>query len=159
MDIKNETSAGGIVYKELTTNNHQPSTVWLICQHSYHKGWVFPKGLIGDKEKYEPMEQAALREVEEEGGVKAKIIVPKPIEVSYTYKWTDSAHGKNDDAEYLVYKKVYYYLMEYISGDPKNHDWEMIDARFTSKEEVMKYLSFPSDKEAFSKMLNLFHSL
>jgi 8-oxo-dGTP pyrophosphatase MutT (NUDIX family) len=46
--IKNETSAGGIVFKR-----ENKETLWLICQHSYHKGWVFPKGLIGDKKENE----------------------------------------------------------------------------------------------------------
>jgi len=167
MNIKNETSAGGIVFQKLTTNdpsiklrvNQRPTTLWLICQHSYHKGWVFPKGLIGDKKKDESMEVAALREVEEEGGIKAKILIPHPIEVSYSYRWRDSAHGKNDSQEYLVNKKVYYFLMEYISGDPKNHDWEMADAKFVLEKDILKYLSYSVDKEAFKKILHLKTSL
>ena len=53
-----------------------------------------------------------------------------------------------------VDKTVYYYLMEYISGDPKNHDWEMMDAKFVSEEEVINMLSYPSDKQAFDTILN-----
>ena len=87
MKIKNETSAGGIVFKK-----EKNKTLWLICQHSYHKGWVFPKGLIGDKKENEDMKEAALREVEEEGGVKAKIIDDKPVKVSYVYQWQNSPH-------------------------------------------------------------------
>jgi hypothetical protein len=45
--------------------------------------------------------------------------------------------------------------MEYISGDPKNHDREMMDARFTTEEEVRKTLTYPSDKHAFDLMLKL----
>ena len=79
MKTIHQTSAGGIVFKKVY---HLPSTIyylaWLICQHSQHHGWVFPKGLVGDNEKKESMEQAALREVEEEGGVKTKIIAKKP---------------------------------------------------------------------------------
>jgi len=105
------------------------------------------------------MEVAALREVEEEGGIKAKILIPHPIEVSYSYRWRDSAHGKNDSQEYLVNKKVYYFLMEYISGDPKNHDWEMADAKFVLEKDILKYLSYSVDKEAFKKILHLKTSL
>ena len=167
MNIKNETSAGGIVLQKLTTNdpstklrvNHRLTTLWLICQHSYHKGWVFPKGLIGDTVINETMQKAALREVEEEGGVKAKITIPHPIEVSYSYRWRDSAHGKNDSHEYLVNKKVFYYLMEYISGGPANHDIEMIDAKFVSQEDVLKYLTYEKDKETFVKILQLYHTM
>ena len=45
--------------------------------------------------------------------------------------------------------------MEYISGDPKDHDWEMMDAKFVPEEEVKKILTFPSDKGAFEEILCL----
>lgn len=137
MKIINQTSSGGIVYKK-----SEKQTLWLICQHSQHKGWVFPKGLVGDKEKKESMEQAALREVEEEAGIKAKIITDKPIIANYQY-----AFERN-----LIKKTVYYFLMEYVSGDPKNHDWEMSDAKFVNADEVKKTLSYKSDQEAFEKI-------
>lgn len=140
---KIEISSGGIVFKNVESLTLNVKRLWLICQHSQHKGWVFPKGLIGDKNKDELMEAAALREVEEEGGVKAKIIKKQPIVVNYKYKWN----------EMLVNKTVYYFLMEYISGDPKDHDWEMNDAKFVTEEEVKKTLTYKTDKEAFEKAL------
>ncbi len=134
MKIVNQISAGGIVFKE---------NLWLICQHSQHKGWVFPKGFVGDINKGESNETAALREVEEEGGIKAEIVNPKPIISRYEYEL------KN-----VLYKKiVYYFLMKYLSGDPKNHDWEMSDAKFVSEDEVKKTLTYPSDIDAFTKVL------
>ena len=62
MKTKFEVSAGGIVFKRQTLDVKQ--TLWLICQHSQHKGWVFPKGLVGDGDSTESMETAAVREVE-----------------------------------------------------------------------------------------------
>jgi len=150
METKNELSAGGIVYKKV-----DGKILWLICQHSQHKGWVFPKGLIGDNTKDERMEEAALREVEEEGGVKAKIIHKNPIKIVYKYQWKDSPHGGTAGKNILVNKTVYYFLMEYVSGDPKNHDWEMSDAKFVPEEEIKKTLTYPSDKEAFERILLL----
>ncbi len=144
MKVKYEISAGGIVYKQ-----ERGKTCWLIAQHSYHKGWIFPKGLVGDKTKEEQKEEAALREVEEEGGVKAKIVHHEPIVINYAYRWKDN----------LIKKTVYYFLMEYLSGDPKNHDWEVLEAKFISGEEVKKTLTYESDKEAFEKVLNVFQSL
>jgi len=138
MKIVNQTSAGGIVYK--TVGNKK---LWLITQHSQHKGWVFPKGLVGDTDSNESMEAAALREVEEEGGVKAKIISDKPIKTNYQYQWQGD----------LIKKTVYYFLMEYISGDPKNHDWEMMDAKFATVDKVKKTLTYKSDQEAFEQLL------
>jgi 8-oxo-dGTP pyrophosphatase MutT (NUDIX family) len=141
MKRKNEVSAGGIVYKKKNNN-----TYWLITQHSKHKGWSFPKGLIGDNDKDEPKEKAALREVEEEGGIKAKIVNPQPVNVHYMYKFEDT----------LVEKTVYYFLMEYQSGDPENHDWEVSEAKFVTADEIKKTLTFKTDKEAFEKILQLF---
>ena len=155
MQIKKETSAGGIVFKKIQdlfgnaqsepNSESTSSFVWLVTQHSQHKGWVFPKGLIGDINVNEKMEDAALREVEEEGGIKARIINKNPVKVFYSYIWN----------EIQVDKTVYYYLMEYVSGDPKNHDWEMMDAQFMNEEDAMKILSYPSDKEAFEEILGM----
>lgn len=160
MKIKYEISAGGIVYKKIENSKiKNQNLLWLICQHSYHKGWVFPKGLIGDKKINEPMEEAALREVKEEGGVKAKIIYPKPVKITYQYYWKNSPHGGKTSENYLVKKTVYYFLMEYISGDPKNHDWEISDAQFVSENEVKKTLTFSADKQAFDKILKIFKKI
>lgn len=147
MKYKTEISAGGIVYKILTTKilNPKSDIVWLITQHSQHKGWGFPKGLIGDTVYDESMAKAALREVREEGGVKAKIVNDKPVTVKYKYRFK----------EYLVNKTVYYFLMEYISGDPKDHDWEVSEAKFVTNDEVKKTLTFKNDKEAFEKALKI----
>jgi len=148
MKTKHQVSAGGIVYKK-----DGKKILWLITQHSQHKGWVFPKGLVGDHEKKEPMEQAALREVEEEGGVKAKIVTDKPIRTNYQYMWPSFVKTSAGKRETLIKKTVYYFLMEYVSGDPKNHDWEMIDAKFVTEDVVKKTLTYSSDKEAFEKIL------
>ncbi|MGB9707305.1 MAG: NUDIX domain-containing protein [Microgenomates group bacterium] len=144
--VKNEVSAGGIVYKKSKIKNQKLKIEWLVVQHSQHKGWVFPKGLIGDIKSGEKMEEAAVREVEEEGGVKAKIVYEKPVKVKYMYRF----------GEYLVKKTVYYFLMEYLSGEPKNHDWEVSEAKFLSEEEVKKILTYPSDKKAFEEILLIF---
>ncbi|MFZ6035186.1 MAG: NUDIX domain-containing protein [Patescibacteria group bacterium] len=138
MKTINQISAGGIVCKK-----EGGQVLWLITQHSQHKGWVFPKGLVGDNHVDETMEDAALREVEEEGGVKARIVEKQPIETHYQYQWEGD----------LIKKTVFYFVMEYLSGDPADHDWEMIDARFATAEDVKKTLTYDSDKRAFEIIL------
>ena len=133
---RNEFSAGGIVYKK---NNNVIE--WLVVQHSKHKGWIFPKGLIGDKLEGESKEETDLREVEEEGGIKAKIVLNKPYSTPYFY----TIQGTK------IFKTVYFFLMEYISGDIKNHDNEVSDIKWLPKDEVIKVLSFPADKKMFMK--------
>jgi 8-oxo-dGTP pyrophosphatase MutT (NUDIX family) len=79
----------------------------LVSQHSQHHGWVFPKGLIGDQIQGEKKEETAVREVEEETGIKAKIL--KPITpVTYWFKF---------DGE-TIKKTVYYFINGVsLSGD------------------------------------------
>ncbi len=134
-----EFSAGGIVYKK-----EKGKAYILVSQHSGHHGWVFPKGRIGDHVENENKEETALREVKEETGVEGKILKPlKPI--TYFYKW----EGKS------IKKTVYYFLMEYLSGDITNHDWEMENVEWLSIDEVEKRLSYPSDRKVWQEAVNL----
>lgn len=79
--FKREFSAGGVVFRR-----EKGETMWLIGKHSgYHK-WVLPKGLI---EKGERGFETATREVEEEMGIRARLVSEKPIHrVQYVY-WAD----------------------------------------------------------------------
>ncbi len=144
--MKREFSAGGIVFK--TTNNQQPTTnnlLWLVCQHSQHKGWVFPKGFIGDHKKGETKEETAVREVEEETGVQGKIIKELVTPASYFYVWKGEKR----------FKTVYYFIMEYVSGDINKHDFEMSKVEWWPKDKVEKDLTYKSDKVAFEEALKL----
>jgi len=138
--MKFEFSAGGVVSKKEGTK-----VLILVAKHFGHHSWVFPKGLIGDHPsassgQAETKEEAALREVKEETGINAKIIKPlTPIE--YWYNW----EGQK------IKKTVYYFIMEFISGDTKDHDWEMEEVEWIPEAEVEKRLSYPSDKEVWSE--------
>lgn len=173
MKKKQEHSAGGPVFKKLQATSNKPQEiVWLLGKHSgYHK-WVLPKGMI---EEGETPEETAVRETEEELAVVAKIINPDPIhEDHYTYqaeyKQQETSDKKQDEPvrrvqtyqedkkfdssqkqTYLVEKTVTFYLMEYVSGDPKDHGWEMEDAGWFSYKEAMEKLSFDGEKEALRR--------
>ena len=149
MTTINQTSSGGIVYKTDINKPGVNNYLWLIGKHSAHKGWVFLKGLVGDKDDHESMEVAAIREVKEEGGITAKIVNPTPVKVEYAYR------QDND----MIHKTVYYYLMDYVSGDPKDHDWEMEEVKFVTKEELLTTLSYPSDIQAFNQIWKLLNQL
>ncbi len=130
--MKFEFSAGGVVYKK-----QEDKIFILVAQHSQHHGWVFPKGII---DKGEKKEETALREVKEETGVIGKITSPlQPV----TY-WYNLGGEK-------IKKTVYYFLMEFVSGDTKNHDWEMENVEWIPKEEVMQKLTYKSDKEVLTQ--------
>ncbi len=139
--MKFEFSAGGVVFK-----NDSDKILILVAQHSQHHGWVFPKGLIDDDKKghKETHEEAALREVEEETGVKGRIL--KPLSpVTYWYVWEKEE----------IKKTVYYFIMEYVSGDITEHDMEMENVEWLSIDEVENRLTFPTDKKVWQEAKEL----
>jgi 8-oxo-dGTP pyrophosphatase MutT (NUDIX family) len=137
--MKFEFSAGGIVYKK------EDSKIWiLLCQHSQHHGWVFPKGLIGDHVEGESKEATALREVKEETGAKGEIIEPLPP-VTYWYVW----EGEK------IKKTVYYFLMEYIAGDIAKHDTEMENVEWLPIDKVEDRLTYKADKKIWQQAIKI----
>jgi len=142
--MKKEFSAGGVVFKR-----QNGKVFWLISQHSQHKGWVFPKGLIGDTIDNESREDTAVREVKEETGIDAEIIQELPTPVQYWYQ----LKGEK------IFKTVYFYLMKHRGGDFKERDHEMMDVRWTTEEEVQKTLTYKNDKKAFEEALKIFKEL
>ena len=139
MKMIKEHSTGGVVYK---LKVYKQQILWLISRHSgYHK-WVLPKGIV---EEGETSENAALREVLEETGIKAEIIGKIDFEVKYKYQ----------KVGVLVDKTVEFYLMKYVSGDVKNHSWEMEEVRWMIGEEAIKLLEFPGEKKVLKKAIDL----
>jgi len=133
--MKFEFSAGGIVYRK-----EGNKTLVLVSQHSAHHGWVFPKGLIGDKKKGEKKEETAIREVKEETGIDAKILKPFPP-VTYWYVFEKEK----------IKKTVYYYLMQFEGGNIEERDFEMEKVEWLPIEEVEKRLTYKSDKEVWEQ--------
>lgn len=134
-NMKLEFSAGGVVYKRA-----HGKLLILLAQHSGHHGWVFPKGLIGDKIEGEGKEETALREVEEETGVKAKII-QELAPTTFCYSFQEEKRKKT----------VYYYIMEYLSGDITKHDWEMENVEWLDPEQVLGKLTYSSDQKVWEQ--------
>lgn len=158
--MKFEFSAGGIVFKRRTkqkkrnAQNNAENIYILVSQHSGHHGWVFPKGLIDKKELgirnhesgtvRETKEEAALREVKEETGIIGRIIKPL-TPITYWYKFENER----------IKKTVYYFLMEYVSGDIKDHDFEMENVEWLPMDEVKNRLTYKSDKEVWRETMRI----
>ncbi len=144
-----EFSAGGVVFRQAQDFGSKPQfskkkIEILVCQHSQHHGWVFPKGLIGDHKKEEGEEDTAIREVKEETGIEAKIIKPL-TPVTYWYAFENEK----------IKKTVYYFLMEYLSGDISKHDKEMENVEWIKASEVDKKLTYSSDKKVWQQTKSL----
>jgi 8-oxo-dGTP pyrophosphatase MutT (NUDIX family) len=164
MIMKEEVSAGGVVYRRITNvipakagiqeksgsriKSGMTNVEVLISQHSGHHGWVFPKGHVGDHDSSETKEEAALREVKEETGITGKILQSlSPIDYWYAFGG-EKRH-----------KTVWYYVMEYVSGDIKDHDWEMENVEWSPIDEVDKRLTYPGDKKAWKEAKGLIDHL
>lgn len=137
---KKEISAGGVVYKKQDGKIH----ILLIQPKGPNFGppvgyWTFPKGLL-DQEG-EKMEEVAVREVREEGGVEAEI-KEKLDYVKFFRKSKDFGNA---------IKFVHFWLMEYKSGDPAEHDREVAEAEWVPMEKVLETLKFNHDKEIFER--------
>ena len=86
--------------------------------------------------------QAATREVREEAGVVAEPIAELG-EVRYWY-WRN---GKRRP------KSVVFFLFEYRSGDPADHDDEVEEARWMDIDEVASALSYEGEREMVARAL------
>ncbi|AKM78775.1 MAG: AP4A hydrolase [Candidatus Beckwithbacteria bacterium GW2011_GWB1_47_15] len=135
---RREFSAGGVVYRKLEVRNSKHETVWLVCKHSGYHRWVLPKGLV---EKGESLKDTAVREVEEECGVRAKVIAKIPEPERYVYTM----------AGQKVFKLVTYFLMEYQSGNIKDHSWEMEEVEWLEFDQAVKRVEFKGAKEVLEK--------
>lgn len=131
--MKSEFSAGGAVFRKRLSRTGPTGIEWLICRHSgYHK-WVLPKGIV---EPNETPEAAAVREVQEECGITARILHTIPGRERYTYSL---GHDH-------IRKEVQYYLMEYVSGDIGDHNWEMEDVAWLPYESALGKLEYSGAK-------------
>lgn len=165
MTVNRIFSAGGIILRHKTKGLSQhPETgsdpAWevLVTQHSKHRGWDFPKGHI---ELGESSEDAALREVEEETGIKAEII-EKVGSTQYFYYDADESTfapfsaGVSDDKKATVGKKkvlktVTFYLMKYVEEGEATTAYEVSDHKWLPVDKVEEQLTFKDTKGLWGK--------
>lgn len=132
MALKRVFSAGGIVMRYI-----DGEVKILVSQHSKHHGWDFPKGHI---EAGETSEDAALREVMEETGVKGEII-EKTGQTQYFYF---------EDGE-RVFKTVTFFLMKYIGEGEATTAFEVSDKVWLAVDEVEARLTFKDTKKLWEE--------
>lgn len=126
-----------------------PNTVWRLP-----KGWIDDSdtwGIPGPmasgeiKADEDSLQETALREVREEGGISAKII--KKLGTSKFF-YTHPTRGK-------ILKFVTFYLMEYLKDLPEGFDEETSEIAWLEYEEAYKQLSFGGEKQMLKKAKEL----
>jgi 8-oxo-dGTP pyrophosphatase MutT (NUDIX family) len=157
-----ELSSGGVVFKESEVGNENKSFLWLITHSRPSRSypfsvWRLPKGWVDDSEESglpgpvasckkkateDDLRSAAIREVQEEGGVVAEII-KKIGSVSYSFV-SEKRGGK-------VVKRVVFYLMRWVGDLPDGFGTETSKVLWLPFSQARKKLSYQSEKEILDK--------
>jgi 8-oxo-dGTP pyrophosphatase MutT (NUDIX family) len=98
----------------------------------------------GHPDPGETPEEAALREVREEAGVVCEVR-EKLGEVRYWYQ----RGGRR------IAKVVDFYLLDYVSGDPADHDHEVEDARWVPLQEAAETLTYEGERSMAAKAVSV----
>ena len=136
-----QTSAGGVVFRR----RDERVEVALIRVGDKSR-WQLPKGIVDEGES---PEVTAVREVREEAGVDAELIAPIET-VEYWYVGTE--HGGE---RVRFHKFVHFFLLEYRSGDVRDHDREVEEARWVPLGEAEAMLSFASERKVLARAREL----
>jgi 8-oxo-dGTP pyrophosphatase MutT (NUDIX family) len=138
--VKEQVSAGGVVYRGAPA-----SVEVVIVAVGPNNRWQLPKGLVDKNEK---PEVTAVREAREEGGVTSE--VDQHIEtIEYWYV------GLDNGIRVRFHKRVHFYLMRYLSGDTKDHDWEVNEARWVPIEDAASQLAFDNEQLVMKRAAEL----
>lgn len=131
---RNEHSSGGAVISMRDGAPH----VALIATRSRTR-WGLPKGAVTAGET---SEAAALREVREETGLEARIL--KPLDtIEYTFRAGDA----------VIFKRVDFYLMEYVAGELEPQLSEVDDVEWVELKAALHRASFDSERKLLETAL------
>ena len=129
---KQAVSAGGLVFED------RPDGRWVVLISRRNAAgqlqWTLPKGGL---EAGEDLEAAAIREVEEETGLRSSIREKLGV-VDYWFVW------RPDEVRY--HKYVHYYLMDFLGGDTALHDDEAEDVVWLPIAEALRRLTHTNER-------------
>lgn len=122
--VESERSAGGVVFRRFPEGPHV-----LLIRDPY-QNWGLPKGHI---EPGEGPRDAALREVEEETGLRCAVVGDELSGIDWYFRRDD----------YVVHKTCRFFLMESASGDPRPEEGEGItECRWVPWAEAVRQITY-----------------
>jgi 8-oxo-dGTP pyrophosphatase MutT (NUDIX family) len=138
--VRREFSAGGVVLRRLRGSWHVAA-----IRPAGKEVWALPKGLIA---RGQSAAETAVREIEEETGVHARLI-EKLGDVRYVYTW----RGER------VFKVVSFFLLRYSRGRigdlPEAHAHEVDEARWLPLAEAPRLLAYKGERDVTEKALQI----
>ena len=126
-----QVSAGGVAYRR-TDRGLEVALVRVPPRGR----WQLPKGIVEEGE--EPV-AAALREVREEAGLTTAV----EGELETIEYWYVAARGRT---RVRYHKFVHFYLLAVVSGDVRDHDREVDEARWMGIAEAVERLAFANER-------------
>jgi len=155
-----EFSSGGVVYKEIKNQKGEDKVFWLLTKSKPSKlfpksVWRLPKGWLDDvddgkkpgplasgkiKATEEDLQEAAIREVREEGGIEAEIISKLGTE-KYFLTISDKK----------ILKFVTFYLMKWKHNLSEGFGFETESVEWLPYKDVYEKLSYPGEKRVLEK--------
>lgn len=127
MPVERAVSAGGVVLREGAAGAEV-----VICGRDSDGVWGLPKGTPDEGES---LEAAAVREVNEETGLKVEIVKKIGV-VDYWF----AGNGVR------YHKWVHHYLMHATGGSTADHDFEYDRVEWLPIDKAIKTLTFGNDK-------------
>ncbi len=138
--VKEQVSAGGVVFR-----GDDGKIEVVIISVGRQNRWQLPKGMV---EKGESPETAAVREAREEAGVSSEVV--QLIEtIEYWYA------GLDNGIRVRFHKRVHFFLLRYLSGDTKDHDWEVNEARWVPIDDATSQLAFDNERRVMERAREL----
>ena len=131
-------SAGGLVYRA-----KEEEIEVVICGTRTPQTWRLPKGMLEARER---SEEAALREVEEETGLK---VTNEGFISSTDYWFNEYNNGKR------YHKTVNFFLMSPIGGDVSKHDEEFDYVLWVTVNKALEMLTFENEIDVVKKGLGI----
>lgn len=140
--VRDQVSSGGVVYRRSTNGE---KTDIAIISVGLQRRWQLPKGLVDAGEK---PEVTAVREAREEAGVESRLRAHIET-IEYWYA------GLEGGIRVRFHKYVHFYLLEYVSGDTRDHDTEVNEARWVPIDDAGAMLAFEGERRVVERAKDL----
>ncbi len=137
MDRQLEVSSGGVIFR-------QSDQAFEVALARARQGpvWCLPKGRV---EASETLEEAAVREVREETGLKGKIIgTIRSIEYTYSSRQENGSRAPVD-------KTVHFFLLAFEEGSVEDHDGEVLDVKWFPLEIAGRLLYHAGERDVLAQ--------
>ena len=140
LPVREQVSAGGVVFR-----GDKDRLEVVIVSVGGQNRWQLPKGLVEAGEK---PEITAVREAREEAGVDSEVVQHLET-IEYWFAGLDGGERVR------FHKHVHFYLLRYLAGDTRDHDWEVTEARWVPIDDATRQLTFDSERRVTERAREL----